>query len=339
VCDGTGDPELVNRPCFCSYLEDTIEPPSALLRVTTGEEVACSDGFANEYGCSNVDLLSHLPLSVLNSASGLPDVRSNDCWGWTDPETGREYAIVCMYCGSAYVDITDPVNPIYLGQLLPTGGCSRWGDVKVYENHAFSVSESPDQGIQIFDLTQLRNVTEPRIFEITAFYDGVTSTHNVFINEDTATLYAVGSRTCAGGLHMVDIANPVDPTFLGCYSDDGYTHDTQCVVYAGPDRRYSDREICFGLNEDTVTILDVTNKSDIVLLSRTYYSNYAYTHQGWLTEDHEFLLFGDELDERRFSLNTTTIVFDVRKLTNPAVAGYYEHDTPAIDHNQYVKGR
>ena len=55
------------------------------------------------------------------------------------------------------------------------------------------------------------------------------------INEDTGFAYIVGSDECAGGLHMVDISDPVNPTFAGCFGDHGYTHDTQCVTYAGPD--------------------------------------------------------------------------------------------------------
>jgi hypothetical protein len=42
--------------------------------------------------------------------------------------------------------------------------------------------------------------------------------------------YAVGSDTCSGGLHMIDVANPVSPQFLACYASDGYTHDVQCTL-------------------------------------------------------------------------------------------------------------
>jgi hypothetical protein len=59
--------------------------------------------------------------------------------------------------------------------------------------------------------------------------DGVSGNcHTIFVNADTAVAYAVGSNTCSGGLHMVDVSNPTTPQFLGCYSDDGYTHEVQC---------------------------------------------------------------------------------------------------------------
>lgn len=67
---------------------------------------------------------------------------------------------------------------------------------------------------------------------------------------------------------MVDIRDPANPSFAGCYAEDGYTHDAECVIYSGPDERYSGHEICFNYNEDTLTIVDVTHKDEIRLLSR-----------------------------------------------------------------------
>lgn len=68
-----------------------------------------------------------------------------------------------------------------------------------------------------------------------------------------------------GGLHIVDIHNPLAPEFAGCFSSDGYTHDCQCVLYGTqyPDSRYYGREVCFNYNEDTLTIVDVTDKDSM----------------------------------------------------------------------------
>ena len=148
--------------------------------------------------------------------------------------------------------------------------------------------------MQVFDLTQLRTVTSPPVaFSETAWYDGFLSAHNLVINEDSGFAYAVGTNNCAGGLHMVNIQNPTNPTSAGCFSADGYTHDAQCVNYHGPDPNHQGKEICFNSNEDTLTIVDVTNKSTSVQLSRTGYSGARYTHQGWLSEDHVHFLLGE----------------------------------------------
>ena len=34
-----------------------------------------------------------------------------------------------------------------------------------------------------------------------------------------------------GGLHMVDVSEPLKPKFVGCFDGDGYTHDAQCILY------------------------------------------------------------------------------------------------------------
>merc|ERR1719428_1181001 len=188
-------------------------------------------------------------------------------------------------------------------------------------------------------MTQLLNATPGTVFSETAHYGNFGNAHNVFVNEDTEYAYAVGTSTCNGGLHIVAMNNPQNPVSAGCYSSDGYTHDVQCVTYNGPDSSYSGREICFASNEDTVTIIDVTDKSNMVQLARKSYSGDRYTHQGWLTEDHRYFFFNDELDEyQSVTSKTRTHAFDVTDLNNPVYAGYHDGRTAAIDHNLYVKG-
>ncbi len=302
---------------------------------------ACVGGFAGIYPCSNVDLESFLPINQIGGTSSQSEL--NDIWGWTDSVTGKEYAIVGRVFGTSFVDISDPANPVYLGNL-PTHGAfgSSWRDIKTYADHAFIVSEANQHGMQVFDLTQLRNVTNPPVtFSETAHYKRNAQAHNIVINEDTGFAYIVGAsgkNNCSGGLHLVDISNPTHPRVEGCYSGDGYTHDAQCVVYSGPDAAHQGKEICFNSNEDTLTIVDVTNKNNPVLLSRTFYGGSAYTHQGWLTEDHVHFLLDDELDEQTFGHNTRTRVFDVSDLDAPGFVGAYDSGNSAIDHNQYVKG-
>ncbi|MBY8854552.1 choice-of-anchor B family protein, partial [Saccharothrix sp. MB29] len=81
---------------------------------------------ADIYPCKNVDLLSVLPLSRMGGGNG------NDVWGWTDPSSGKEYAIVGRTNGTAFVDVSTPTSPRYLGNLPSNGGSSSWRDMKVY---------------------------------------------------------------------------------------------------------------------------------------------------------------------------------------------------------------
>ena len=107
---------------------------------------------------------------------------------------------------------------------------------------------------------------------------------------------------------------------------DGYTHETQCVT--GPDTFYHGREICFNSNEDTLTIVDVSDKLEQVQLSRTGYDGSAYTHQGWLTEDQRFFLVNDEGDEAAFGHPTRTWIWDVSYIDAPVLASDYDGPTP-----------
>lgn len=295
----------------------------------------CVGGMAGAYPCDGIDMLAMMPISTLGGGGG------NDIWGWTDPLDGKEYAIVGRTNGTAFVDISDPMNPIYLGNLPSESTANTWRDIKTYNNHAFIVSEIYNHGMQVFDLTRLRSVVSPPVtFTEDALYTDITSAHNVVINEDTGYAYTVGGSSCSGsgGLEMIDISTPTSPTYVGCFSSDGYTHDAQCIVYNGPDATHVGSEICFAYNEDTLTVVDVTNKAAPVMLSRTTYTGSVYSHQGWITEDHEYVLLGDEIDENTFGHDTKTYIWDVTDLDNPVHSDTYFGPNASTDHNQYVLG-
>lgn len=217
----------------------------------------------------------------------------------------------------------------------------------MYDNHAYVVSENRNHGMQVFDLTRLRGVSEPQQWTEDNWLGGFGQAHNLAINEDSAMAYVVGaySRTTAraegpahGGPIAIDLSDPGNPEVAGCFPADGYTHDIQCVDYHGPDADYTGREICVASNEDTVTVLDATDPADITLISRMPYDTYAYTHQGWLTEDHAYFLLGDELDEMEGTVGeTTTYVFDMHDLDDPKLTGTASSGLASIDHNIFIK--
>jgi choice-of-anchor B domain-containing protein len=294
-------------------------------------QTPCDNGMAGPYPCNGYDLQSFIPFSTFNTSGG------NDSWGWTDPDDGNEYAIMGLKNGTAFIDISDPINPVYLGKLPTHTSNSTWRDIKVYQNHAFVVSEAGGHGMQVFDLTRLRNVANPpETFTEDAHYDGFGSAHNIVINEESGYAYGVGADF-NGGAHFINIQDPLNPIGEGGYAGSGYTHDAQVVNYNGPDTDYTGREIYIGSNESFVTIVDVTDKSNPVLIANATYSNDSYTHQGWLTEDLNYFILGDETDELNFGFNTKTIVFDFSDLDNPQFDFDYFGTTPAIDHNGYTK--
>ena len=297
--------------------------------------IECEDGQADGYPCNSMDLMSRLSLAQLGNPGN-----ANDIWGWVDPQNNDYYALLGLDTGTAFIRITDPENPLVIGYLPTHSSASLWRDIKTYQNHAFIVSEAGGHGMQVFDLNQLRNYdgNNPVNFSETAHYGLFGNSHNIVINEETGFAYAVGCNDCSGGLHMINIQEPSNPSYAGCYSQDGYTHDTQCVIYNGVDTQYIGREICFSSNEDTVTITDVTDKSNPTTISINGYDGAQYTHQGWLTEDHRYFLCNDELDEYYDGINTSTYIWDMTSLDNPILINVHDHGTPNIDHNLYIKG-
>jgi len=295
-------------------------------------QTPCVNGMAGNYPCNGYDLQSSILGSTFNADSG------NDSWGWTDPQDGSEYALMGVNNGTVFIDISDPINPVYLGKLPTHTTSTSWRDVKVYNNYAFVVSEAGGHGMQVFDLTRLREVANPpETFTEDAHYGGFGSAHNIVINEESGYAYAVGTSSYSGGAHFVNIQNPLNPVGEGGYSGSGYSHDAQVITYNGPDTDYTGREIYVGSNENQVAIVDVTDKANPILISSATYTNDAYTHQGWFTENLNYFIVGDELDEQNFGFNTKAIVFDFTDLDNPQFDFDYFGTTTAIDHNGYVK--
>ena len=321
------------------------------LEAIAGASVTCTDGRIGRFPCEDVELLSFMPVNEMGGPRG---VRTNDIWGWTDPESGRDYALVGMTDRASFVEVTDPLNPVFIGTLEMTDGAnsSVWRDIKVHADHAFIVSDGAGvHGVQVFDLRRLREFDgTPMVLTEDAHYDQINSAHNIVINEESAFAFVVGAsgggETCGGGLHMINIEDPQQPIFAGCFADvrtgrrgTGYSHDAQCVTYTGPDERYSGHELCFGSNETALSIADVTDKRNPVPVGMSTYPNVAYTHQGWLTEDHSYFYMNDEGDEAQGLVEgTRTLIWDVRDLEDPIMVGEYVADNKAVDHNLYVDG-
>ncbi|GGL98204.1 choice-of-anchor B family protein [Micromonospora yangpuensis] len=335
---GSGSPSVAHDPATPAgraSAQEFMAQREPSQRLAAVAAATCTNGQAAGYPCRNVDLLSFLPLADIGGS------QANDIWGWRDSTTGKEYALVGRRNGTSFVDISTPTAPVYLGNLpAHQNRTAIWRDIKVYRDHAYVVADVSGHGMQVFDLTRLRGVTTPQTWTANVHYAGFGNAHNIAVNEETGYAYAVGTNTCSGGLHMVDIRTPKSPVAAGCVSNDGYTHDTQCVVYRGPDTAYTGREICVSSNEDTVTVVDVTSKSAPRQLSRIGYTGRAYTHQGWFTENQRYFLLDDELDETRRGVRTQTYLWDLADLDNPRHIGTYSAPTgvQATDHNQYVKG-
>ncbi|MEX2658851.1 MAG: choice-of-anchor B family protein, partial [Acidimicrobiales bacterium] len=186
--------------------ERTTEAEAFLAAVKAGEPVTatltdkaepipsmgptpCSGGTAGPFACDGVDLLSLTAADTFDSAG------ISDLWGWTDPD-GGEYVIIGKTNGVAFFRVTDPTAPEYLGELDNPGLIHAvWHDIKVFNNHAFIVSESENHGMTVFDLTRLRDAErsadgeDATEWDADASYPLTSAAHNLEINEEIGMAY------------------------------------------------------------------------------------------------------------------------------------------------------
>ena len=285
------------------------------------------------FASSAVALKAWFPLNTF--ASGVQN--GNSCWGWVSP-TGREYAIMGLSNGTAFVDVTDPGASVI--KSFQPGVSSLWRDVRTHSHYCYAASEG-GAGIQVFDMSQLDTLGPTTLVRTVNTPNGTSAaTHTLAIDNDSGYLYRAGGG--GNGLRMYSLADPSNPTYVGAWTP-FYVHEAQVKTYTtGP---YAGKQIAFcysGLNNGWVSpavrIVDVTNKAAPVLMSTTTYPGARYCHQGWLDERGRYIYINDELDEGDTVSVTTTIVMDVSNLSAPVVVGTFTNGNPAVGHNIYVKG-
>lgn len=337
-------PEQSNRP----QRHAPCVKGTAFIAELEGHEILETGAF----DCERIDLLSFLTTDEMGGGLLAPEGRGSDVWGWTDPETGREYVLAGLEVGTSVIDITDPKRPVYLAHI-PTSATNDliWRDIKVYEDHAFIVAESANHGMQVFDLTRLRGLDAadaPHMLTEDALYEGFQRAHNIAINEDSGFAYAVSQRDdaegCGRGMHIVDIRDPLNPTFAGCYDETG-VHDAHCLTYDGPDADFTGREICItSASGQRVGVVDVTDPANPVTLSLTEYpppgSGFPEpaggSHQGWLLDGDRYYVHNTESTGRD---PQGLDLFDLADLTDPEHIGFFENPAQSTHHNLYQQGR
>lgn len=283
-----------------------------------------------QFAGSGVTMLSRVMVADLPGANA----SANDVWGYVSP-SGREYALLGLRGGTAFIEVTAPTAPVVVDYYSHPAGCC--SDIKVYQDYAYIVTEGGG-GMQVFDLSPIDAGTVTLVTTFAA--NALTQAHNLAINEESGFAYICGAQNnpSNGGLFIVDIRVPTMPVYAGSWSD-VYVHDVQVVTYH--EGLYAGREIAFafcGSANLGLRIIDVTSKSSPTTIGALDYPRQQYTHQGWLSEDRRCLYIDDEFDETYYGLPTSTFVIDVSKLESPRYLRSFSTGKPSIDHNLYVKG-
>lgn len=234
--------------------------------------VACKNGVASyvpgdpkyTFQCKDLDLYDFKTHAELGSSYG----RGAGSWGWTNKK-GREFVAIAQEDGTAFAEVTKKGKLVYLGRLpqYTTALPSLWREIKGYKSYVVIGSEAYDHGVQIFDLRKLEKIdpANPKTFSNEEDLDGWWNeslpwgrSHNVVTNEErhygVATGFQPRNGTLGAGLAFFDLTDPTNPVTLGGSGEDGYVHDAQCLVYRGPDLKYWGRDICYGYNEDSLTM-------------------------------------------------------------------------------------
>lgn len=278
-----------------------------------------------QYSASNVTLYKQFTLADLQTTG------ASSCWGYTSP-TGREYAIMGCNNKVAFVEITDPANPVYFANVPHITNI--WTDIKTYKNACYVSTEQTGNGIQVIDLSDIDNHNVTLVRTLT----NPGRAHTIHVDNDSGFLYCCGTRESSGTTMCFDVSDPLNPVRVGQNSLTGslYQHETIVHTYAsGP---YAGRQIMFSGGVDRgVEIWDVTDKDHVTLVRRIAYPFVGYCHQGWLSDDMKYFYVNDELDEKNYGNVTRTLVFDISVLETTDLVGTFSTNLPSTDHNLYWK--
>lgn len=322
-------------------------------------DVTCVGGMAGQFSCENVDLLGHVPLNQLNSAS-----EANDIWGFVDLNTHKEYALIGLRNGLSVVDVSVPESPIVVGSV--TAQRTTWRDIKVvqrydvqekrYKSYAYLTADGASVGLMIIDLNSL-----PDSVSVLSIDSTDSSAHNAYIanvdystgvsyNGTAAQLHIAGVSAGGGAYKTFAIKDNGElnldfaPTFN---SNTGYTHDLSSNTIE--DERVGSQcngvggkcTVTFDYSVNAIKLWNTTNSrspSELSRINGNMLVDQTYIHSGWATEDGNVLFVHDELDERATGKKTTLQIFDISDLTNPQPLSIWTGPTTAIDHNGFVRG-
>jgi choice-of-anchor B domain-containing protein len=319
----------------------------------------CVNGFASQFPCSNISLISQLPLSSFSGQHS----SANDIWGHIDLNTGKEYALMGLQKGTAVIDLSEPETPAVVGII---GGQSAfWRDIKVYQfYHADSASwkayayvttdNVANEGIAIIDLSQLAmnqiNLVTKQSIDNSAhniYISGVDYGLNIATEGQTPLVHILGAEKNGGAMRSYNLDNPelLSSEFdaSGMTRSD-YSHDATSLLVNDernnqcPDSNDNGCLVMVDFNEQQIHLWDQTRPDARNKLSSFTYQQADYVHSGWWTEDKNYIFVHDEGDERQYGINTTVHIFDITDLNAPRHVTAWRGPTKAVDHNGFVLG-
>jgi choice-of-anchor B domain-containing protein len=253
-------------------------------------------------------------VELLSNVNQYPSIGYNDIWGYVDSQ-GREYALLGTQHGTSVIEITNPQQPVE--RAFVPGPSSLWRDIKTHSHYMYMVSEG-GSGLQIVDLSGLPNSVNFITNHTTYF----TTAHNLYIADGYA--YVVGTNNFSGGMHILDLSNPVNPTRPAVYTASGYIHD----VYVWNDTAYASAG-----SSRTYDMVNLTNKANPQMINKSAALPNIYAHSGWLTEDKRYFIACEEFNQRDIT------VWDLTDRSSwNLVVSQWQMSNNSYVHNVFVRG-
>ncbi|MFL6197689.1 MAG: choice-of-anchor B family protein [Thermoanaerobaculia bacterium] len=304
----------------------------AVLTAAIQGPVPCEGGTAGRYPCRAIDQASFIPIEELSNAA---NEVAGDVLGWHDEASGREFALLALRTRISIVEVTDPESPVILGDLArETEGLS---SMAIFEDHLYGIAGAK---LYIYDLTRLLTASGPLAAD--AAIDLPTPAGRISINRETGFAYLFPGGVFPGNIVALDLnGDPENPQQVMAWNPTSPApRNLECVLYHGPDKRFTGHEICFGgAGYSYLVIYDVTDKAHPVRLSSTKYKHSNTPRDTAVTEDHRFLLLADSHDENLPGGNTRTFLWDLSSLTRPVYFKSYDGTTRARDLQLEIRGR
>lgn len=230
-----------------------------------------------------------------------------DCSDITGFEShGREIAVIGLYNGTAFVDITNPQNPLEL-QIIDGIG-SIWRDVKYWDNHVYIGTEA-EMGVQVVDVSDLENIH--LVYTITDFDDS----HNIHVWE--GNLFVIGADI--HDIWIYDLSEPNAPNLVGFWEGE-YLHDIDV---------YNNKIYGTGIYSSTVYIIDITDITSPTTIVSWNYPGMA--HDAAVFHNEQFLATADEMQGGHLK------IWDISDYDNISeVSSFQINETHSL-HNIYFK--
>lgn len=248
----------------------------------------------------------------------------NDVWGYTDCG-GREYGIMGSAAYVHFFDLANLEEPVEV-KSFPGGNTTVWRDMKTFGQRAYSVCDACQEGLMIFDLSQLPD-TVVKTNQTAEFFQ---SAHNIYIDEEAGWLYVAGSNSNPNGAIILDLnTDPDNPVLIGSPPlPGGYFHD----IYVDNKTGYCSH------GGNGLYVYDFsTPQSPILLGSLTEYPQSGYNHSSWATPDGQYAVMADE------TFNKGLKMLDISDLTDIQVTDVFRSallapvDTASIPHNPFIR--